>query len=313
MRAANLLVSLGTVLSIAPFAVGDRVVLDNGAVLEVESHEATEDGVRVDLGFQTVDIPSASIVAIEPSPAIQLYQEDPGRPEQSLDENVKAVGEAVVLVRSPVGLGSGFVIHPEGYVITNDHVIAGSNELMVVVYRQATDGLKKDEYKRIRIVATSEFHDLALLKIETDDAERFVTVPLGDSNHLKQGQAVFAVGNPMGLERSLSEGIVALRSRLLSGQTYVQTTAALSPGNSGGPLFNAKGEVIGVNSLKIAAAAAEGLSFSIHVNRVKAFIEDQDAFAFDPLNANSGYRYYAPPAAAEGAGGAANEKKADGP
>lgn len=212
-----------------------------------------------------------------------------------LDDAVKAVGEAVVLVRTPIALGSGFVVHPEGYVVTNDHVIEGSNELTVILFRQATDGLRKDEYKKVRVVATAELLDLALLKLETDDDERFATVPLGDSHAVTQGEPVFAVGNPLGLERTLSEGIVALRSRLLSGQSYVQTTAALSPGNSGGPLFNRRGEVLGVNSLKIVAQGAEGLSFSIPVNRVKAFLDDQEAYAFDPLNPNTGYRYYAPP------------------
>lgn len=211
-----------------------------------------------------------------------------------LDDAVRQVAEAVVLVRSKVGLGSGFVIHEEGYLVTNDHVIEGSNELTVIVFRQATDGLEKAEYKKVRIVATAELLDLALLKMETD-GEKFVTVPLGDSHAVRQGEPVFAVGNPMGLERSLSEGIVGLRSRLLSGQSYVQTTAALSPGNSGGPLFDRRGAVIGVNSLKIVAAGAEGLSFSIPINRVMAFLDDQEAYAFDPLNPNTGYRYYAPP------------------
>ena len=174
-------------------------------------------------------------------------------------------------------------------------MIEGSTELTIVVYRQATDGLRKDEYKNIRIVATSALLDLALLKIEPEEPEEFVIVPLSNSNALNQGEGVFAVGNPLGLERSLSEGIVALKSRLLSGQTYVQTTAALSPGNSGGPLFNMAGEVIGVNSLKMMAQGAEGLSYSIPINRVKAFIDGQEAYAFDTLNANSGHRYYSPP------------------
>ena len=179
--------------------------------------------------------------------------------------------------------------------MTNDHVIAGSNELTVIVYRQATDGLRKDEYPKIRVVATSPLLDLALIKIEPEEEETFVTVPLGDSGAIDQGEPVFEVGNPFGLERSLSEGIVSLKSRLLSGQTYVQTTAPISPGNSGGPLFNMEGEVIGVNSLKIVAQGADGLGFSIPVNRVKAFIEDQEAYAFDPLNANTGFRYNRPP------------------
>ncbi len=272
-----------------------RVVLTNGTVIESDAVVENDDTVEVDLGFEVLSVPRAEVARIEHVVASRLFHEQVGGEDRSLDDNIKAVGEAVVLVRTPVGLGSGFVIHPEGYLITNDHVIEGSTELTVVVYRQATDGLRKDEYKNIRIVATSALLDLALLKIEPDEPEEFVTVPLSNSNHLVQGEGVFAVGNPLGLERSLSEGIIALKSRLLSGQTYVQTTAALSPGNSGGPLFNMAGEVIGVNSLKAVAQGAEGLSFSIPVNRVKAFIDSQEAFAFDTLNANSGHRYYPPP------------------
>lgn len=272
----------------------ERLVLENGSVIEAESIVEAEDGYRVDLGFEVMTIPRDQVARILADDE-GLYREQDSGEQRSLDDNIGAVSEAVVLVRTPVGLGSGFVIHPEGYLITNDHVVEGSTELTVVVYRQATDGLRKDEYKRIRIVATSALLDLALIKIEPDDPEEFVTVPLGDSGALSQGDGVFAVGNPLGLERTLSEGIVSLKSRLLGGQTYVQTTAALSPGNSGGPLFNMAGEVIGVNSLKIVAQGAEGLSFSIPINRVKAFIEDQEAYAFDTLNANSGHRYYAPP------------------
>jgi len=315
---------------------GERVVLVNGTVIEATSVTRSAGSVEIDLGFQILSVPAASIVSLESSGSgsgsgseggseggsgseggpssehmgddpsadpiddgqggVRLYREAADGADRSLDANISRVGEAVVLVRTPVGLGSGFMTHSEGYLITNDHVVEGSTELTVVVYRQATDGLRKDEYKRIRIVATSELLDLALLKIEPDDEdERFVTVPLSDSNDLVQGEGVFAVGNPMGLERSLSEGIVALRSRLSGGQTYVQTTAALSPGNSGGPLFNMAGEVIGVNSQKIVSQGAEGLSFSIPVNQVKAFIDSQEAYAFDTLNANSGHRYYAPP------------------
>lgn len=276
-------------------AHADRVVLQNGSVIEAAT--VTDDGevVTVDLGFESLEIPKASVVEIFETKREQLYRVAVAGEEADLDDNVEAVDEAVVLVRTPVALGSGFMVHPEGYLVTNDHVIEGTTELTVIVYRKATDGLRKDEYKNIRIVASSEMLDLALLKIEQDEPEEFVTVPLGESNDVVQGQKVFAVGNPMGLERSLSEGIVALKSRLLSGQTYVQTTAALSPGNSGGPLFNMRGEVIGVNSLKVMAAGAEGLSFSIPVNRVRQFIDDQEAFAFDTLNANSGHRYYAPP------------------
>ncbi|MFG0317437.1 MAG: S1C family serine protease [Planctomycetota bacterium JB042] len=304
-------------------ARAERVVLRSGAAFEGPVAAGEEGALSIDLGFDVVLVPAAEVESRSPlRPAgapVELVLDDAAReaddgavrpsragPERlwreaddatvlALDDAVRAVGEAVVLVRTPVSLGSGFVIHPEGYLVTNDHVVEGSNELTVIVFRQATDGLAKDEYKKVRIVATAELLDLALLKLETEDDERFVSVPLGDSHAVEQGEPVFAVGNPMGLERSLSEGIVGLRSRLLSGQSYVQTTAALSPGNSGGPLFDRRGAVIGVNSLKIVAQGAEGLSFSIPVNRVKAFLDDQEAYAFDPLNPNSGFRYYAPP------------------
>ena len=292
-RIASILICLGVAWT--PLAQADRVLLENGSAIAAKGVTESEEFVEVDLGFETLQVPRASVLKIEKTPRDQLYGEGYGGHDQDLDTNVSKVGEAVVLVRSPVGLGSGFVIHPEGYLITNDHVIEGTTELTVIVYRQAADGLRKDEYKQIRIVASSALLDLALLKIEPDEPEVFVTVPLADSRHVKQGEGVFAVGNPLGLERSLSEGIVALKSRLLNGQTYVQTTAALSPGNSGGPLFNLSGEVIGVNSLKAVAQGAEGLSFSIPVNQVKAFIDNQEAYAFDTLNANSGHRYYPPP------------------
>lgn len=322
MNTPNLVgITLAACAALALPARADRVVLKNGGAIEATLTEQTEDAVTLDLGFQTLSVPRDQIAILEVGqpvtaigdeapPAIapiadplvpaapartRLYHEAIDLSDRNLDANVKAVGEAVVLVRSPVGLGSGFVIHKEGYVITNDHVVAGSTELTVIVFRQATDGLRKDEYSKVRIVATSELHDLALIKIEPEQPEEFLTVPLGESLAVSQGQPVFAVGNPMGLERSLSEGIVSLKSRLLGGQTYVQTTTAISPGNSGGPLFNMRGEVIGVNTLKIVSSGAEGLGFSIPVNRVKAFVDDQEAFAFDPLNANTGFRYYRPP------------------
>ena len=303
MQRPSALTLLCSLLLLGSVQASDRIVLSNGSVIEAVSYTETEAGLEIDLGFDTVTVPHDAVERIEAGEATQgnrLFHEADTGDEASLDENIKTVGEAVVLVRTPVGLGSGFMIHSEGYLITNDHVIEGSTGLTVVVYRQSTDGLRKDEYKNIRIVASSALLDLALLKIEPEDEEVFVTVPLANSNTLTQGQKVFAVGNPMGLERSLSEGIVALKSRLLAGQTYVQTTTALSPGNSGGPLFNLAGEVIGVNSRKVMAQGAEGLSFSIPVNQVKAFIDDQEAYAFDTLNANSGHRYYAPPKTDEG-------------
>ena len=199
------------------------------------------------------------------------------------------------MVRTPVGLGSGFLIHPDGYLVTNDHVIAGERKISVTLFRRTATELIKDNFDNVRIVAVGGNMDLALLKIEGSDRKDFTTVPLGVSQELKQGDSVFAIGNPLGLERSVSEGIVSLRNRIIQSRLHVQTTAEINPGNSGGPLFNFRGEGVGVNNLKIVSTGAEGLGFAIPVRSLKTFLMNRDAFAFDPRNPNAGFRYNSPP------------------
>src|SRR5581483_11602565 len=109
------------------------------------------------------------------------------------------------------------------------------------------------------------------------------------------GDGVFAVGNPLGLERSVSQGIVSNRHRNIEGQVYLQTDAAINPGNSGGPLFNLRGEVVGVTSLGARKDIAESLGFAIPISYVKDFIRNREAFSFDKANPNTGYRYLDPP------------------
>ena len=104
---------------------------------------------------------------------------------------------------------------------------------------------------------------------------------------------MFAIGNPLGLERSVSQGIIGTKNRNFRGQVYIQTTAEINPGNSGGPLFNAKGEVIGVTNMKL--LFAEGLGFAIPTPYLKLFLDNHEAFAFDRNNPNSGFRYLDPP------------------
>ena len=112
---------------------------------------------------------------------------------------------------------------------------------------------------------------------------------------MNAGDAVFAVGNPLGLERTVTQGIVSSRSRNLQGQLYLQTDTAINPGNSGGPLFNQRGEVIGVTSRGARADMADNLGFAIPVGYVKDFLRHREAFSFDKTNPNSGYRYLDPP------------------
>lgn len=282
-----------------------RVELAQGSVLEVQVIDEKPDRIVVDLGFTVLAIPRDSVIdirdadasgATDDEPGKNLYRTDAAAPLMPLKELADQVGEAVVTVRTPVGLGSGFIIHPAGYIVTNDHVVAGEHQISVTLFERGEGGeLAKTQYENVRIVATSPEWDLALLKIEVDEDRRFQTVPLGQSDELRQGQTVFAIGNPLGLERSVSEGIVSIKNRLIDGRLFIQTTAQINPGNSGGPLFNLRGEVIGVNNMKVTGFGAEGLGFAVPATILERFLLNRDAFAFDPRNPNSGFRYNSPP------------------
>jgi serine protease Do len=209
---------------------------------------------------------------------------------------VGRVSEAVVQVHTPTGLGSGFFIHPDGYVVTNEHVVAGEYNISVTQFRHGRAGeLQNVTFNKVRIVALDSKLDLALLKIEDAGSTVFPTVPLGDSGRLSEGQTVFAIGSPLGLDRTVSQGIVSSRNRPMDGQLFIQTTAQINPGNSGGPLFDLRGEVVGITNMKAMIAGVEGVNFAIPIAVLKNFLRNRDAFAFDPRNPNSGYRYLEPP------------------
>jgi len=271
------------------------------------------DAVVVDVGYTVLIVPRSAIVNISQAsnalnrltvastpllnanaPA-QFYNTDGGRAAAAGDvrDLVKQIGEAVVQVRTPSGLGSGFFINADGYLITNFHVIEGETEITVEVYRQVDGQLDRESYKKVRIVAINKFHDLALLKIEDKNAPTFKYLTLGNSDALSVGDPVFAIGSPMGLERTVTEGILSTKTRELEGELYLQTTAQINPGNSGGPLFDMAGNVIGVTNMKI--MFGEGLGFAIPVELVKNFLDHRDAFAYSTDNPNTPYRYLEPP------------------
>ncbi|MBM3883931.1 MAG: trypsin-like serine protease, partial [Verrucomicrobia bacterium] len=215
------------------------------------------------------------------------------RPERSVRELVRELGEAVVQVRTPGGLGSGFFINEEGYLITNFHVIEGETQIALEVYSQRRGQLEPKNYKQVRIVAMNKFTDLALLKVEDPGAPRFAAAPLARNQALAVGERVFAIGSPLGLERTVTEGIISTKTRQMQGALYLQTTAQINPGNSGGPLFNLRGEVVGVTNMKI--NLGEGLGFAIPVEQVRYFLDHRDAFAYDNDNPSNAYRYLEPP------------------
>ena len=153
--------------------------------------------------------------------------------------------------------------------------------------------MTRTSYKQVKIIALNKFADLALLHIEDKGAPRFASVVLGDADQLAVGESVFAIGSPMGLERTVTQGIVSTKTREFEGTLYLQTTAQINPGNSGGPLFNLRGEVVGVTNMKI--TFGEGLGFAIPIEAVKYFLNHRESFAYDNDNPISPYRYLDPP------------------
>ncbi len=161
--------------------------------------------------------------------------------------------------RRAMGAGSGFILSQDGYVITNAHVVNNATAIRV--------GLKDRREFKAELVGSDKASDIALLKIDGHDLP---VVRLGDSDAPKVGEWVLAIGSPFGFEHTATQGIVSALSRSLPDDTYVpfiQTDVAVNPGNSGGPLFNTAGEVVGVNSqIYSSSGGYQGLSFSIPIN-----------------------------------------------
>ncbi len=288
-------------------STADRIRLGAGSEVTGTIVKETALAVFVDIGPTILEIPRDAIAGIERAegvpetvpasesgPASRLWQQR-SWPIASVRENVERIGEAVALVRAPGSLGSGFVVDGAGHVVTNAHVVTGEQNIDVTLFERTAGTLEKRVFERVEIVAVNDAWDLALLRIRAEDlaGQELVWVPFGSMADVTQGEPVFAIGSPLGLERSVTEGIVSTKNRASSGMLFVQTTAAVNPGNSGGPLLNLRGEVIGVNSWIL--LGTEGLNFSIPVDTVKVFLENREAFAYDKTNPNAGVRYLPPP------------------
>ncbi|MEM9480230.1 MAG: trypsin-like peptidase domain-containing protein [Verrucomicrobiota bacterium] len=313
--------SLITFCSLLSIGFGETIVLKDGNTIQGDLLKQSEDAYFIDLGFDILKVPMTHVekvvdtVSEKASEQVtnqgakkgsefdssQLYRLGNGSAKvRTVKENAEQVGSAVVQVRTTSGLGSGFVINPAGYVVTNNHVISGEHKISVVFFKKNERELEKVSYDNIRIVATSEALDLALLKVITEKEEKFAYLPISQPDQLRQGQTVFAVGSPLGLGRSVSSGIVSARNRVVGeGLTYIQHTAQINSGNSGGPLFSLRGEVVGVLNMKMASVGVEGMGFAIPSMLLEFFLHNVDAYAFDPRNPNAGFRYLAPPGAVD--------------
>ena len=172
------------------------------------------------------------------------------------------------------GFGSGVIISKDGYIVTNNHVVAGADEITVK--------LNDERELQGRIVGTDPATDLALIKIEGDD---FPTIPVGDSDALKLGEWVLAVGNPFNLNSTVTAGIVSAKARTIGSdtpsgqaatiQSFIQTDAAINQGNSGGALVNANGELVGINAMLYSPTGAySGYGFAIPTTIMKKVVAD---------------------------------------
>ncbi len=210
--------------------------------------------------------PPPEEVTEPPSPAVTPPPEEEARHTYSLAEVVALLEPTVVRVETSEGSGSGFIISRTGYVLTANHVVEGSSLVRITL-------MSGDKYDGI-VVGRDEHRDLAIVGIIADRSD-FPAAVLGSSESIVISEEVVAIGYALGLEGrvTVSKGIVAA-IRIVDEYEYVQTDAAVNPGNSGGPLVNLKGEVIGINVAKYVGVAVEGVGLAIPIDEAKPFIQD---------------------------------------
>ena len=168
--------------------------------------------------------------------------------------------------RKSSALGSGFIIDEKGLVVTNNHVIQGAEDIIVRV--------NGDQEYNAKVIGADPLSDIAVLQLETD--EKFIPVQFGDSDKARIGDWVIAIGNPFGLGGTVTSGIISARNRsigLSRYEDYIQTDASINSGNSGGPLFDMNGDVIGINTAILGRSGSIGIGFSIPSNSAKLVID----------------------------------------
>ena len=206
-----------------------------------------------------VNISSTQTVVTNTNPSLP-FQFPPGSP---LEDMFKEFGTPQE--RQSAALGSGFIIDESGIVVTNNHVIQGAEDIIVRV--------NGDEEFKAKVLGADPLMDIAVLQLETD--EKFIPVSFGDSDKARIGDWVIAIGNPFGLGGTVTSGIISARNRSIGLSRYedfIQTDASINSGNSGGPLFDLEGNVIGINTAILGRNGSIGIGFSIPSNSAKSVI-----------------------------------------
>ncbi|WP_062562224.1 DegQ family serine endoprotease [Paracoccus aminovorans] len=282
-----LLLALSPALAQAPAAQSPQAAANDNQPLAAPESKARKENVMPESFADLVEQVSPAVVNItttstvstplvrgpqlpEGSPFSDLFREFgfPGFPQ---GEGGNPFGGGPMEQQRSNALGSGFVVSPEGLIVTNNHVIEGADEIEVEFFSGKTLPAK--------VVGRDDKTDIAVLKVESKDPLPFVK--FGDSDKGRVGDWVLALGNPLGQGFSASTGIISARNRALSGSydDFIQTDAAINRGNSGGPLFNMDGEVIGVNTAILSPNGGSiGIGFSMASNVVSKVVEQLEEF-----------------------------------
>ncbi len=291
-------------LLMATTAFCEIITLQDGKQLVGDLIKKEARYIIVDMGFDIIKVPQQFILSIKKDQSLKtiassnkknsLYTEKKLHSKSITDAVKKFSSSVVVIKRESGGMGSGFFVNDQGYIITNFHVIKNERHFTAIQLVKTKHETKRVTYKKIRIVAVDPLHDLAVLKIDEPLKEPITPIVFSpNATSLTSGNTVVAIGHPLGLEQTVTEGILSNPSRMFGGLMYLQMDAPINPGNSGGPLFNRYGEVIGVNNMGV--ARFKGLNFAIPIRNVMFLLDNLDAYAFNDANPGTGYIYSAPP------------------
>ena len=218
-----------------------------------------------------VESPISPAAVAAPTPVARvLHTAAPPRALTPADIAARAF-PSIVTIRTADSLGTGFIVRPDGWIATNLHVIVGGSRVSVTF----RDGRELDV---VDVIATSSDHDLALIRVQ---ASALPTLPLGDSDAIRPGDPIVAIGNPMGLENTVSNGLVSARRQVDEGDNafeVLQVSAPIAPGSSGGPLFNEHGEVIGIATAIL--EAGQNLNFGVPAIYLSSLMRQPAPMAF---------------------------------
>jgi serine protease Do len=321
--------AFAVVLLLPPQAIADppaKLSLQNGSSVEGEVLKSTDTDYFVDLGFDVLKVPADYVAAVveketaegeaeEAAPGAGQaqgpfrtvsygpvsFQEPPADYlfEGSSEEMIELARQGVVHIKCPSKTGSGFVIDKQGYIVSNRHVVEGEKFVDVTIYyKDASGEIAKKTYREVELIAYSALMDISLLKIKEKDLEPelLTPLPIATPNKDAQGTTCFAIGNPgmggMALAHTVSRGLISSTERVFNDIVYLQTDAAVNPGNSGGPLLDSRGTVIGLVTYK--AMAQDNIAFALPVPYIRYFLERHKAFLFPEDRLNTGVRYQSP-------------------